>query len=89
MRPIDADRLKELVSELIPRHSTETEYGQGRVDSYKFVLKVIDNAPTVEVDNKRRNLCTTCKDKEQCKWYKKCLDEGRLTDYCTAYKEEE
>ena len=45
---ISREALKEKISELIPRWNRETEYGMGRVNSYEFVIKIIDNAPTVE-----------------------------------------
>ena len=49
MRIINADELKEKIRELIPRWNDQTEYGKGRIRSYEFVLKAIDNSPTVEV----------------------------------------
>ena len=48
MRLIDADELKEKISELIPRWNRKTDYGAGRVNSYEFVIKIIDNAQPVE-----------------------------------------
>lgn len=59
-RLIDADRLATLITELIPRHSQEADYGRGRVDSYKFVLKTIASAPTVEPERPLGE-CATCK----------------------------
>ena len=50
MRLIDADLLKEKIEELMPRWNKEEPYGMGRINSYEFVIDVIDNSPTVKQD---------------------------------------
>lgn len=52
MRLIDADKLSELIKELIQRWNPKNEYGLGRINSYEFVMKVIETNSTVTVNCK-------------------------------------
>ena len=45
---ISAEDLKKRIKRFIKSWNTDTPYGGGRVDSYNFVIKAIDEAPAVK-----------------------------------------